>query len=776
MMLMEETGSIPGTEVILETSIYHPYTTINANQTDAPSNLRYQRSATLGSNTFSCSYTILYAFSPFKDHVLQRERKLADYRATGFADNTREVRTEILNLMGLKWLQQTEMASRLIDRATDTNRLNHHRVGRVGQEKSSYVDVALQNSYLQQAQSNLVNFRKSFELSLYVASAFEHSIVEQTQNGEAVSTVDLITRALTSGGAVERVVENAETTTLRPVASTQTVGSWVGTGFARVQRSTGNSGTAGMIISGNLNGGFGTTPSIAASINLARNLFSNQSAVYTTPPNQPLTLGADPVDLTTGAFVLNRTDLELGGVEPRGLNFSRNYNSNARQQNNTGLGFGWSHNYHYRWTTRSDGDAAFGGGTPAEAAAALAATHAALDVYDITDPKKWACAMLALGWAVDQVKDNAISVQLGERSLQFLRQPGGTFLSPAGMTQNLVPVAGGYELIFRHGNTIVFDANGRGTKIRDLFNKELNFTYNPDGTLNTATDCYGRVLTLSYTAGKLTGVADSTGRSVTFIQDANNDLVSFTDPEHTASHPIIWNYDYLSDHRLERLRDPLNRTITRNVYDAFSRVKEQYSLGDLTRTWKFFYSGAATVEKNPQNGRRILNYDGKSQLMAEIDAEGNKMSYAYDGQNHRISMTTPKGETTSTLFNADHNPTLITDPLSHTTQLFYDAQLRLQRVRDKRGNDTTFAYTPQHQLETTTDPLLHVTTNRYRVDGLLEWTKDAENKQTNFEYDAWGQPNKVTYQDAKFQTMLNNARGDVLEVTDPENRRKRYDL
>ena len=771
VMLQEETGSIPGTEVILETSVYHPYVNINANQTDAAAIRRYKRSATVAGNTFPCSYAVLYAFDPGKDHVRQREEKLASYRAAGLVDSSRELRTETLNLMGLKWLLQTEMASHLIDRATDTNRLNFHRVGRTGQEESFYVDVAIQFSYLQQRQGNSTKLQKSFELASYVASALEHSIVEQTQNVESVSTVDLITRTLTGGGAVNRVV-NGNLTTLRPAVASQTVGSWVGTGYAEVQRSpTDNAVSVDMIISGGFSGGFGSTKSIAQSIILANDLFSSQNLVYITPPSQPINFGADPVDLGTGAFVHDHVDLELGGKAPRGLVFSRNYNSNARQQNTTKLGFGWSHNYHYRWSKRSDGDVAFGGGTPAEAAAALAATHAALDVYDINDPKKWACAMLALGWAVDQVKDNAVSIQMGERSLQFLRQPNGTFSPPAGMKLALAPVAGGYELTFRHGNTVIFDSNGRGTKVRDLFNKELNFAYNTDGTLNTVTDCYNRVLTLIYNSDKLTGITDNTGRAVEFVQDSNGNLTSYTDPESTAAHPLVWSYDYQGGHRIEKLRDPYNRVITHNFYDLFSRVKEQRSMGDSARTWKFFYSGNATVEQDPQNGRRTLIYDRKSQLIAEIDAEGNQVSFDYDGQGHRTKVITPKGETTTTLYNADHNPTQITDPLLHQIKMFYDTDFRLQRMNDKRGHNTTFLYTAQHHLQTMTDPLMHVTENHYKLDGLLEWSKDAEQRKTTFEYDQWGQANKIIYFDTKFQTILNNSRGDLLESTDPENRK-----
>ncbi len=283
-------------------------------------------------------------------------------------------------------------------------------------------------------------------------------------------------------------------------------------------------------------------------------------------------------------------------------------------------------------------------------------------------PKKWATAMLTLGWAVDQVFENAVSIQFGERTLQFQRLPNNTFVAPAGLPATLTPTTSpvGYELTFRHRNTVFFEhpaasAQGKGTKIRDQYNKELNLAYNGDGTLNTVTDSYARVLTLSYASGKLTGVSDGTGRTVSYGRDGSTglDLATYTDPEGKA-----WSYDYLPGHRLEKIRDPdstgpTNRIIVQNVYDVFDRVKEQWTYGVSTKAWKLYYSSNATVEKDPLGGRRTLIYDDKHRLAAEIDAGGRKIIYGYDGQDHRTSVTTPNSETTITLYDGNHNPTLI---------------------------------------------------------------------------------------------------------------------
>ena len=58
--------------------------------------------------------------------------------------------------------------------------------------------------------------------------------------------------------------------------------------------------------------------------------------------HDPLTLstkffGADPVDMSTGAFVTSNTDLEAGLSIPRGLTFQRSYNSNRSNDNSAGI-------------------------------------------------------------------------------------------------------------------------------------------------------------------------------------------------------------------------------------------------------------------------------------------------------------------------------------------------------------------------------------------------------------------------------------------------------
>jgi RHS repeat-associated protein len=765
--LAEETGTASGAEVAVVTSIYHPFRGVNANQSDALGQLTYQRSATVGATTFPGRYAIVYAFDAGADHVRHRQDKLAAYRAAGLADNTREVRTETLNLMGLQWLRQSALAKTLIDRATDCVRLDHHSFGRVCQTGTVYVDIPLLYGYLRNRQGDEQKVSKAFQLGTIAASAFEHGVIEQVQNVEAVSTVDLITRAL-AGGTVNRIVDG-ERTTLRPAASLQTVGSWSGTGYMEVV----DTPTQRMVLMaingpGALNGGSGTQKLQADSTESADDASSDPNALHVTPGSSPLNYGADPVDLATGAFTYDHVDLALGRVEPRGLVLSRHYNSRMKQRNDAQMGFGWTHGYHLRVTKRTDGEVAFGAGTPAEAAAALVAVHVALDVYDITDPKKWACSMLALGWSVDQADENAVAIQIGERSLQFVRLPGGGFLSPPGLPVSLLAVAGGYEMKIRHGNTVVFDANGRGTKVRDAYGNESTLTYNTNGTLQTVKDrslTASRTLTFTYTLGKLTTVADGTGRSVVYTQDAAKDLTAYTDAEGK-----VWGYQYLSGHALEKMLDPDLRVITKNIFDGAGRVKEQLTHGDLSKKWELLYSHDSTTERDALGGTRTLLFDDQHRLTAEVDAGGRRSAYGYDGQNHRTSTTTPKGETTTTLYDSSHNPLVTTDPQQKTTQFFYDSAERLDYMIDRRGKTWDVSFNSFHQPWKSSTPEGVETELIYYPSGAqmgLLWKRIVEGiYTTTYEYDTYGSVSKITHPNGGFESFSHNPRGDLLSHTD----------
>src|SRR5262249_28772166 len=136
---------------------------------------------------------------------------------------------------------------------------------------------------------------------------------------------------------------------------------------------------------------------------------------------------------------------------------------------------------------------------------------------------------------IDQVISNAVTVTLGNDTLEFVRQPDGSFTPPAGSTMTLTK-GSGYTLQARRGNTFVFNSGRQLTTITNPSGNQLTLTYS-SGLLTQPNAWKNRTVTFTYWGSRtrLGQVSDSTGRSVYYgyatASDGNPDLVSVRDPE-----------------------------------------------------------------------------------------------------------------------------------------------------------------------------------------------------------------------------------------------------
>jgi hypothetical protein len=460
-----DTGVVSGTSLSLTITVIHPGRLDSATSTTGKTETKTYRKAD------GFAYTIIYGFSTSSRLIQKRYAQLKSYTDAGKLDGSNEVRTELLNIMGLTWLYQAELANRLLASRNGVLPLFQHRFGRMAQEEGFYVDVGLQLSgnWVDDGETSTGRYDNVFQLGSLYASAMEHGIIEQMQPGtSAVSTVNILRTANTAGqrlylakSANWSAIQGSLTgyssqissfTTLinggaqlfLPQAANVTAGIWKGSGW--VIRSP---DYAGMIINGGYSGGYATSKANVQSPAITTN-YSNNPASISTPSSVPVqsaapavstqrNYAADPVDMASGEFVFAAEDMATG-IEgaPRGLAFARNYSSNMASRDEQNLGYGWMHNFHIRAVARTASDEALGMGSPQQAAAFLAAVTAASDLYrkDAT-PKEWGVAALAVGWFVDQMKDNAVSVRMGKDIFQFIKQPDGTFTAPPGSTMIL---------------------------------------------------------------------------------------------------------------------------------------------------------------------------------------------------------------------------------------------------------------------------------------------------------------------------------------------------
>lgn len=747
------------------------------------------------------AYVIPYGFAPSGELLRKRQSVLDSYLREGLTNSSDEVRTEVLNIMGLTWMYETRLADDLVVAHEDVDLAFLHRVGRVAQEESYYIDFLMQY-YSARSRATRSNNFLTLPASQLFHSAYEHAVVEHLQAGNtgAASTIKLIHLANQAGTNLFRVnstnwqtganirnlvsgypasaleliddtVNAAGGDVMLPQNGAIQLGDWEGAGF--ILRKT---GFVTMGISGGFSGGYNTvtgqvefSPIVSQSRSdpsYWENGSSTQNVGYT-PSFLERYLGADPVDMATGAFVMEKSEIELGQGLPRGLRFIRYFHSNRRYDTSPGLGGGWIHNLYGKAFERTSTKGSLGLTSARHVIPTLIAAGVARDLIanDSGSAKDLAVAALVAQWASEQITDNAVGIVLGEKTMEFVLMPDGTYESPPGSTLTLTKNGlNKFELTERNASMMVFGTDGWIESVTDLHGNQTTFNYSGD-KLSSVSDTYGRTLTFTWSGGEISKVTDSTAREVNFGYSAAGDLTTVTDVEGKA-----WTYTYTGDHQIETVLDPQSRIITQNSYDALGRVFEQKSMGDANKIWKIYYTGAETREEDPEGNVNIYYFDKRGRGIGSTDQLGHNVTKIYDGEDH-ITITFNKNFESSFFdYDVDHNLISSTDEAGHTTNYFYDAQHRLERIRDRKGNDTDFTYTASNLVETSMDQLGHTTTYGYHPDGLLHTVTDAENKTITTTYDAWGNVNKITRHDGTFETFVNNARGDVMTGTDAENR------
>jgi RHS repeat-associated protein len=756
----------------------------------------------------NANYAVMYGFEPSLKWLNAQEQQLDIYRQQGYSNTSPQVVNATLNVMGMNWLAQTELAQELLCQQAGQLSEYHHRIGRMSQEigHGYYVDV-----YMQQDESfpatgigtaDYQNESLVFDVSSYIWSALEHGTIEQMQNTNLVgaSTVKMLEVANTNGQAVYLATSTNWSTIqgsltnygslmstfasltsqgyylLLPQNGANLVagtGSWQGDGYVELY-ATSTQRLMGMIIGGGYNGGYVSDPTAVVNVDYTELSVVNQPTYFdTTPVYTPAPSTADPVDTANGTFQVENTDLSIGQSEPHGITLSRYYNGTRRFSNPAGMASGWIHNYCATANSVAAPQAGLGGTTPAQMAAMLVTTYATLNLYNNTqpDPKNWLTTALIAKWGVDQLTKNGVSVSLGKDSVQFVKQPNGVFTPPANCTMTLLQTNSSYWLQMRHGNTFKFNAAGFLTNIVDQYSQPLTVSYNASNWVSSVKDWKNRTFTFTYsgTPSRLASVSDGT-RTVSYgyatTYNSKGDLTSFTDAEGKTS-----TYQYDTNHQITATLDAQSRLVVSNVYDGDGHVATQYTQGDPNKAWQIFWSGWQTISQDPAGGRQTYFYDAQSRLIGQQDALGNLTQTFYDGQNHIVETISPLNEVNQFVFDGNNNLAQKIDPLGFTNQFVYDNQNNLVKAIDPRGNVSTFGYNTNFSLIGQTNGAGDFVNYSYTASGALAGTlatKTDSGGTTTYGYDStYGQLISIAYPSGLgTNTYANSSFGDVTSRTD----------
>lgn len=456
-------------------------------------------------------------------------------------------------------------------------------------------------------------------------------------------------------------------------------------------------------------------------------------------------MSAEPIGLFSGDYFYSRSDINIGSQGfPYGLGFSRSYNSRNLNTTNR-LGYGWTHSHLITATPGSDGFLAMGDQFALQGAVSIVELFVSIDIAsDSTQPvAKIVTTNLADKWWIDQIVNNIVVLKAGENTHYFVKQPDGSFSSPAATPSTLTLVSGAYKLTTPQGVQFNFNTSGQIATI--VFPSGVTVTYSYSaGILTSISNGLGRTLTLNYTSGRITSVTDGTGRSVQYGFDVDGNLSSFTD---AASEVTTYEYDIPG--RMTKIFMPLNpaTAITTNVFDSLGRVKTQANTRG--QVWTYYFAGSRSDEVDPIGNTNTLYFNRLGSTLKEINALGFQVTNKFDGLNRLIESTLPEGNKIQLTFDSNNNvltKTFVPKPGSglpniQFTYTYDSTWAKVKTVLDGNGNTTTYGYDVTNgNLLTVTKPMVGgftpVRTMTYNGRGQVLTITDETGIVTKMTYDA----------------------------------------
>ena len=455
----------------------------------------------------------------------------------------------------------------------------------------------------------------------------------------------------------------------------------------------------------------------------------------------------DPVNLSTGNFIYDRTDLETGGREP--FRFGRFYNAiNGRKG---ALGADWNHNYEV--------GLAFRGG------------------------------------------EVVLFREDGKEERFFLKD--GKYLSLFASEGTLTRTEEGYEYLKRGQKRYRFDEKGRCLWFEELSGSRIRFLYEEEEPfrLKKVEKTTGESFAFSYGEdGMLARVEDHAGRTVSY--GYQNGLLS----EAVLPDQGIFRYRYTAHGKLESVENPRGIVTVENFFDEQDRTvlqkfpdgtqmsyaydeekksvelterngsKVTYVHDDKYRDIKHIHSNGEETFAYNQNNQRTLYvdrlgnktqyaYDPAGNLVRVIDALGNKteirygeknqpthisingkekLKGEYDGDAKLTAMTDALGNQTQIQYNHSGWPKTIIQPDGSQVDLCYDGRGNITRIRDAWGNTTHYSYDELNRMTESIDGRGNHTRYTYDVMGNVTKIQNAEGNSQYYEYNPSGKVTKVT--------------------------------
>ncbi|MGP3944070.1 RHS repeat-associated core domain-containing protein [Streptomyces sp. 6N106] len=315
-------------------------------------------------------------------------------------------------------------------------------------------------------------------------------------------------------------------------------------------------------------------------------------------------------------------------------------------------------------------------------------------------------------------------------ALRLLDEPPSIYTPERNREDGTVVMRYGYdeagnltEVINSSGEPLRFtyDGEGRVTSWTDRNGTSFRYVYGPDGKV-VRTEGSDGVFNggLEYDdEARTTVYTDSLGHATRYRYSADGQLIEETDP---LSHTTLTEWDARGDRKVA-VTDPLGRT-TRYGYDEDGNLTG-VTLPDGARAEATYNDLCLPVEvTEPGGGTWRHTYDDTGNLLTTTDPVGATTAYGYTERGHLAEVTDALGNTTRLTPDGAGLPIAVTDPLGHTTSVRRD---------------------PFGRVVEATDPLGHTTRVGWTTEGKPAWREEPDGARESWTWD--GEGNLLTHTD-----------------------------
>ncbi len=521
-------------------------------------------------------------------------------------------------------------------------------------------------------------------------------------------------------------------------------------------------------------------------------------------------MSEDPVNLATGNFIYEHTDIAVDGEIP--LSFRRFYN--AFDSRIGVLGTGFVHNYEISLEKAKDNEnliLRMGDGQQKvffEEDGKYVGQNGVLEKLEVVDGVYKLHTLDGTHYIFDELGKLVRQENSNGRGISFCYNTKTNLLEEA-KNDN------GYSLSYLYSNGKLVSVHNSDQKVvlsykGDMLGEvilpegnKLTYNYSEKGLINEIRNVKDTLLVKNhYTSNNQVYQQDFPDGSSMFFEydnhthrttlvERNGSRITYVQDEKLRNTDIIYE-DGTSEHFEYNSKNQITRKVDRNgnvciySYDNRGNITQEYYSSEVK--YNYTYNSDNKLLCVTMNGIKILQntYDKKGNLLQAVNADGTSSKMSYD-ENGRVICIEEDGNNIKHLFYDDFgNIVKIVDALQNETHYVYDEAGRVVETTDPNGNKTRYEYNSANLITCITNPIGakkqytyneigkvseiidfdgYVMKQTYNDLNKLESFTDKEGYETNYTYDSMWNLASQTNPDGTVLGYLYNQNNRLCETS-----------